>query len=57
MKLDFERCKRAITEAAAPHFRGRIENVSGVMVEAKDAPEVPGVGMSAKDGDLAAPVA
>ena len=28
-----------------------------MMVEAKDAPEAPGVDMSAKDGDMAAPLA
>lgn len=38
MKLDIERCKRAIRDAAAPHFRGRVENVSGVLVEAVGVP-------------------
>ncbi len=38
MNLDLERCRRAIGEAAAPHFRGRVENVSGVMIEATGVP-------------------
>ncbi|MBM3991441.1 MAG: FliI/YscN family ATPase [Planctomycetes bacterium] len=42
MKLDLRRCARAIGEAAAPHFRGRVDNVSGVMIEATGVPAAVG---------------
>ena len=36
--LDLERCAKSIREAAAPYYRGHVENVSGVLVEAVGVP-------------------
>ena len=55
MKLDLERCRRAIADAAAPHFRGRIENVSGVMVEATGVPAAIGELCRIRRGPVGAP--
>lgn len=40
--LDFERCKTHIAAGARPLFRGRIEQVSGVLVEAVGVPAAVG---------------
>lgn len=36
--IDLAAARTAIAEAAAPHYRGRVENVSGVLVEAIGVP-------------------
>jgi flagellum-specific ATP synthase len=36
--LERERARQHVREAAAPYFRGRVENVSGVLVEATGVP-------------------
>ena len=38
MKLDLAQAARVVEDAAQPHFRGRVEVVSGVMVEAEGVP-------------------
>ena len=55
MKLDLERCKRAIGEASAPHFRGRVENVSGVMIEATGVPAAVGELCRIRRGPVGSP--
>ena len=36
--LERERARQHVREAAAPYYRGRVENVSGVLVEATGVP-------------------
>jgi FliI/YscN family ATPase len=55
VKLDLKRCTRAIGEAAAPHFRGRVENVSGVMIEATGVPAAVGELCRIRRGPVGAP--
>lgn len=38
MRLDLAQATRVVEDAAQPHFRGRVEVVSGVMVEAEGVP-------------------
>ncbi len=40
--LDLERCRDVIREASTPYYRGRVENVSGVLVEAVGVPAAVG---------------
>lgn len=42
MSLDLNRCRDIIRSASTPHFRGRIDVVSGVLVEATGVPSAVG---------------
>lgn len=55
MTLDLERCTKSIREAAAPYFRGHVENVSGVLVEAVGVPAAIGELCRIRRGAIGAP--
>ena len=42
MILDRDSCRRGIASGARPHFRGRVSQVSGLVVEAEGVPAAMG---------------
>ena len=42
IELDLDRARETIARASQPHYRGHVEEVSGVLVEARGVPAAVG---------------